>query len=721
MSVDTVPENPSKQRAYQRLTHQPGLDSLRALAVIGVLLYHHDPGRVNGGWLGVSLFFTLSGFLIGSLVLAERSETGGIDLGDFWSRRIRRLVPASIAALGLVFLLVLVSDQWTVGGTVDDIRAAALQFANWHLIGADAPYADVSAVPSPVQHYWSLAIEEQFYFVFPVIIWLTARRRRLLVPIASAVVVFGLYQQLTLGDIDRIYFGTDTRAPELAIGVLLAVALPRLAGVLERRGRFADLLGLGGLVVMAAAFLVVNLSTKSVQTGFLVVIAGVWGALILGVLFGRRTRRLLELAPLPAIGAVSYGIYLYHWPVYLFLNADRTGLDGIPLLGVRLVVTGVLSVASSRLLELPIRRRDVAFAPTVAMAAAMLLVVAGTASVLGVQADDDEVDVAAVIAPPTPVTAPVVVDLGDDDGTPADGDAVSGSDDDGSESNGQTAEPGDDDVETGGPVVDGTPEAPDPPTTTPRRVPRILVTGDSTASAIGTPLQAVAGEIGAAEIYIQSMAGCTLLDYERARIRDGYLYNPTCPDDMAAVIMDAAREYDVDAVVLFLGAPQLMDLELSEPALTGWHNIAEPSVGAAYRTVAQAAMTQLTTLGIPVLWADVPKPEWDMDAFGELFGTKAPGQGPAYTNEPARYQALNRHDDAIASLLPTITRIPYAATLADESGQIPDEARVDGLHLDPVWGAPFARNELIPLLRAQYREARADVPLVAGTSPTTWD
>lgn len=729
--VDAEP----RRRPYKRLVHQPGLDGLRAIAVIGVLLYHHDPSRVPGGWLGVSLFFTLSGFLIGSLALAERSATDGIDLRAFWSRRIRRLVPASLAALAMAMALVVVSELWTVRDTVDDVRAAALQIANWHLIGADTPYADIGAVPSPVQHYWSLAIEEQFYLVFPLLMWLSARRPRLLLPVVSGVAVVGLALQLRFDDIDRIYFGTDTRAPELAAGVLLAMAWPRVSEFLRTRPGVADLLGAAGVLGTLGAFAVVDLGTRSVASGFLVAVTVLWCALIAGTVFGPRTRPLLERRPLPGIGAISYGLYLYHWPIFLFLTRDRTGLSGLALLGVRVAATFVVAMLSARLLELPIRRREWRFGPTLAMAAAMLLIVAGVASVLSMNAGDTEVDVAAVVAPPPLVTTTVA---GPDDGSRAGNDGVGATEDNGT---GTGADGSDDPRDGGGSSStdggspdadpDGSPSASPTPTSTQpgstttrppaRRAPRILVTGDSTAGAVGTPLQQVAAEQGIAEVYVQSMPGCTFLPYDEARIRDGYIYRPTCPSDVAAAIVNAARQNDVDAVVLFIGSPQLMDLRLDLPGLSGWHDIAETAVGTAYTPAAERAVAQLAALGIPVLWADVPKPEWDIDAFGEFLGSSPPGSGPAYTNEPERTTALNRLDNLVAAGVPTVERIPYRATLADPSGRIPPEARFDGLHLEPVWGARFATDELLPMLRTEYRQVRSRVPLPTGSSPTTWD
>lgn len=646
---------------YERLSNQPALDGLRAVAVGGVLLYHQNPGLMPGGWLGVSLFFTLSGFLIGGIALAEHEHSRRIDILAFWGRRIRRLLPASCLALLIAIAIIFVNDIGNAGSVITDIRAAVLQLANWRFIDSGAGYAGLDSAPSPVQHYWSLAIEEQFYVVFPLMMAFLAARRKLLVPALVAVVVVGGALQFVFDDRSRIYFGTDTRAPEIAIGVLLAAVAPRLRPWCQSHGRAVDLLGLVGLASTLALFLFTEFSGPFVTSGALSLVGFLWGSLIVAVLWGRTMPRLLSMWPGPGLGQISYGIYLYHWPIYLVMTAPRTGLGGPALFAARAAATVVVAALSARFIENPIRhgqwtrKRTFQFAGA---AVAGILVV--TVAVPRVRGDDSTLLASGSFHPPT--------------------DAVSA----------------------------------DSP------LPRILISGDSTASALGLPMQEVATEEGLAEVFVRTMPGCTLLTYERALVRDGYVYDPVCPD-IAAETAALVDQHDIDAVVLFLGTPQLMDLELD--GMQGWHSIDEAEVAGRYERAAAEAMERLGGLGVPILWADVPLPMWDLNAFGDLVGAQAPGQGPARTNEPRRVERLNEIDARVATDEPTVARLEYAAALEAAGGLVPSGARADGLHLDPDFASDLARDVLFEMIEEAYRTVRErlDAESMAAARPTTWD
>jgi peptidoglycan/LPS O-acetylase OafA/YrhL len=152
-----------------RLGYLPALDGLRGLAVAAVLLFHAGLAHVRGGHLGVSVFFTLSGFLITALLLVERQATGRLDLGAFWARRARRLVPAMLLCLPLIALVLHATDRPLPHGVLGDAIASATWVANWRFIFTHQSYADLFAMPSPFQHFWSLAVEEQFYLLFPLL------------------------------------------------------------------------------------------------------------------------------------------------------------------------------------------------------------------------------------------------------------------------------------------------------------------------------------------------------------------------------------------------------------------------------------------------------------------------------------------------------------------------------------------------------------------------
>jgi peptidoglycan/LPS O-acetylase OafA/YrhL len=345
--------------------YQPALDGVRALAVTAVVLYHTGVPGVDGGFLGVDAFFVLSGYLITSLLLAERARDGRIRLGRFWTRRARRLLPALLAVLVATvvaghFLL----DPDALGLLRADAFAALGYAANWRMIFRGTGYAAATATASPLQHTWSLGIEEQFYLLWPLVVAgltarLAARRaRRALIALccagaaASAVLCALLYRPAVIA---RAYYGTDTRAQALLVGAALAgiLAVPR-AGAAWRPLRVLGPAGLLGTLVLwhfagdQAAWL---------YRGGLAVAALAVAAVLTAVVTGPRTllARLLAVAPLAALGRVSYGVYLWHWPICIFVTADATGLSRWPLLAVRLAATMAAALLSYHLIEQPIR------------------------------------------------------------------------------------------------------------------------------------------------------------------------------------------------------------------------------------------------------------------------------------------------------------------------------------------------------------------------------
>jgi peptidoglycan/LPS O-acetylase OafA/YrhL len=226
------------------LPYVPGLDGVRALAVAAVLLYHGGVSWMSGGFLGVDVFFVLSGYLITSLLLAQYRRDGRIDLRRFWIGRARRLLPAAI----LVIVVCLVFEALFLPGDVRTLRvdaiASALYVNNWHQILAGHSYFAAFGRPSLLQHYWSLSVEEQFYFVWPLVLMggLALGRRRWVVvgAVVAVVVSAGLMAVLYKGGTDpsRVYYGTDTRAAPLMIGAILAFSWP-LGRMTARTGRGA--------------------------------------------------------------------------------------------------------------------------------------------------------------------------------------------------------------------------------------------------------------------------------------------------------------------------------------------------------------------------------------------------------------------------------------------------------------------------------------------------
>ncbi|HEX7096949.1 MAG TPA: acyltransferase, partial [Acidimicrobiales bacterium] len=205
----------------------PALDGLRGVAVIGVLFFHGGFSWATGGFLGVSTFFTLSGFLITNLLVREHDRTQTIRLRAFWSRRFRRLLPAALAALVLIALY---GQVYASPEQLQDLRGDALAalayVANWRLLFEGKSYGDLFSAPSPVQHFWSLSIEEQFYVLFPILVYVSLRvgGRRLLTGVLVAAAAASVATSFALsGSVDHVYYGTDTRAFELLAGALFAV------------------------------------------------------------------------------------------------------------------------------------------------------------------------------------------------------------------------------------------------------------------------------------------------------------------------------------------------------------------------------------------------------------------------------------------------------------------------------------------------------------------
>lgn len=412
-TAPTVP-SPGTPTSAPRLRHIRALDGLRGVAVAAVVVYHLDERRLPGGFLGVSLFFTLSGFLITNLLLTEWRARGRVDLGRFWSRRFRRLLPAALVTFVLVLALAaLGGDPHQLADLRGDLVAALGYVANWRFVLAGDAYGAGWESPSPLLHLWSLSIEEQFYAAVALaalaIGWWsrrrTARAGRPSGPPSSRpwLVVLGGAAALSLaagaarfGDADtaRFYFGTDTRAFELLAGALLALAVGTDVPASWRAGRLRPLPTLVGAAASAAAvvLLAVTHTTDAwLYRGGLWLMALVSCGLVLTTLHDHGPlARALSWRPLVGLGLISYGVYLYHWPVFGWLTPERTGVDGPALVVLRLGVTLGLAVASYHMVEQPVRRGRPVLRPVPVTLAAGLVVaglLAGAGLVAGL-ADD---------------------------------------------------------------------------------------------------------------------------------------------------------------------------------------------------------------------------------------------------------------------------------------------------------------------------------------------
>ena len=411
-----------------RLPYRPALDGIRALAVAAVLAYHAGTPWARGGFLGVDAFFVLSGYLITSLLLAEWRSQGGIGLVAFWSRRARRLLPALFLMLaGVAVYAAFIARPEELDRLRGDALATIGYVANWRPVLSGQSYFDQFAIPSPLRHTWSLAIEEQYYAVWPLLLLLLVRARRgamggLLLPAslamlaASALLMALLFQPGH--DPSRVYYGTDTRAQSLLVGAVLAVLLLRLGPV---RGALPKAT-LQVAAVACIAFLGRAWMTTSADSvllyrgGFLLLALGVAVVIVAAVQpGGGPVARALSLPPLRGLGLISYGVYLWHWPIYLVLTPDRTGLDGYGLFLMRIAATLAIAIASYHLVEMPVRRGALrrwkvswAFAPATAggIAVALVLVTRGGAPAFSLSTVPMAPMPSTAPAPPTTDTVP---------------------------------------------------------------------------------------------------------------------------------------------------------------------------------------------------------------------------------------------------------------------------------------------------------------------------
>ncbi len=346
-----------------RHRHVPALDGLRGVAILGVLLFH--TGHLPGGFLGVDLFFALSGYLITDLLLRETDATGRISLAAFWGRRLRRLLPALAVMLAAVTVA-----AWALGPpdlvrtTLGDLPWAQTHLLNWHLLAESAGYWDRFGAERVFEHLWSIAVEEQFYLAWPLLVAVLVRfGRRPGRAVAAAAALISLASLLLMAalaeDPSRVYTGTDTRAFSLLLGSLAAAPPVRASSSSSSAPCACAVLPLRRSAAARMWLLASGTGTPWLFTGGLFAHSLLAAALIALAASEPDTAvsKALALRPLRWLGQVSYSLYLWHWPVIVLLSPEATGLDGWRWTAVAWTVSIALAALSKHLVEDPIRFR----------------------------------------------------------------------------------------------------------------------------------------------------------------------------------------------------------------------------------------------------------------------------------------------------------------------------------------------------------------------------
>jgi peptidoglycan/LPS O-acetylase OafA/YrhL len=645
----------------------PALDGVRALAVLAVMAYHGGLGWARGGFLGVDVFFVLSGYLITSLLLTEWARSGSIGLRAFWARRAKRLLP------GLLLLLVAVAlyaRTATRPDTLISLRHDAIAtlgyMANWHFVMAGRSYFARSAAPSLLQHTWSLAIEEQFYMVWPLVVVAVLRlhsrfKLTFLLGLAvsaaagSAIEMALLYRPGT--DPSRVYFGTDTHAQSVLVGATLAIVLfswHRRASV--RQQSICPAVGAAGLALTIWAFGAVPASSPGLYRGGFLAVDLAAASLILSLVLHERSflSRGLSVPPLRATGAVSYGLYLWHWPVFLVLDRARTGLAGPSLLLARVAVTAVIATFSYHAIEMPIRRGKL----RVSLALVLTPVAAAT--------------VAAVVVVAT-ATSPLTI-------TPGLTRLAS-------LAAGSTASPraaGGETVPTSAAVL------PQPA--------RVLLEGDSVAMTLGQGLSLSQAQYGLT-ITDHGMLGCGIARGALVRDKGNVAGVPSACSAWPGRWAADVANLDPDLAVVLVGRWDVMD-RLFEGR---WTHIGDPAYDIYLVDELRLAVQVLSGRGARVVLLTMP-----CESEGEQ-----PNGTPWPQDDPQRIERFNN------LLADVATRSGGVASVVDLSTMVCPQGRYtsgfggiqvrssDGVHFT-IPGGVWLSPRLLPLLLSESRTGAAD-------------
>ena len=642
-----------ESRQQASLAHHRGLDGLRGVAVILVIIFHSGLGWLPGGFLGVSVFFTLSGFLITSLLINECENTGRIDLKAFWGRRLRRLAPASLVVIaGVVGLASWLSTSIEASRIKGDAISATLYFSNWRFIYSGHSYGELFATPSPLQHLWSLSIEEQLYVVVPVLIaglFAMGLRRRAIGYVFLVAVAGSTIATMFTNSHELIYYGTHTRAAELLLGSALACLFgQRIEKLAVNKAKSLSTLYIVPIVGVVVLSRFSSVDSPWVYSGALTAFAGLSVICLIAAIQAGPVRSILSSSPLVRVGEVSYGLYLIHWPVIVWLNSERVDLQPTALFVLQVIVTVILTLVSYWLIEQPIRRRKVllsvrwAASSFVASVVGVLILASAILASASSQVNTAP-DVLVTIAPTSSVVDPVN----------ASSTTIVGS----------SAKPAR--VDRTGPLS-------------------VLVIGDSTAENIATALaQASDGSLG---VISGGVLGCPLLKVAQVRDRkDSQQDVSYCPSN-EQLVRDHVSE--VDAVVVVAGVANQWAYQYAGSDV--WVEPASERYKADLNGFLENIEDIVAPYGLPILVFETPPVRDNPKILGDDIATLLRWA-----------EVINEWDSHWYS----VKMVPYADALSDPNSDEGKAERPDGVHLAEEFGRELARIILIPRLRDKYFDA----------------
>ena len=690
--------------SHTRLAYVPALDGMRACAVIAVMMFHGGIPHMEGGFMGVDAFFVLSGFLITSLLIGEWRQSLTIKLGAFWARRARRLLPALLLMMLFVaFFASVIVPKGTYGALRLDALSTLLYVSNWHFILVNSNYFNETAQSSPLLHTWSLAVEEQFYVVWPLVVLgvmhFTRSLRALFALCCAAAIGSAIWMHHVYAgglNTNRAYLGTDTRSQCLFIGCALAVGLVLLAQRSHEMGRLAKgelwrparpagqvLCGLVGIVGAAGAIVIwvltTSLSSFPYNGGFFLIGLSVGGVVLAAVAAPRSiVPRVLSVSPVRYVGRISYGLYIWHWPIFLWLNGQRTGLQSYELFAVRVLVTFGVSVVSFHLIERPIR-----MGTFVSQWRAWLVVPAGVGGVLvavflattGLSAGAG----AGTALPPPPPTGSTP--------TTATTSSVPGG------------------TVNGGPTV------------------KVLLVGDSIAETLGEGL----GETAVQNkydyvLYDRAILGCGVADgtqvIDRGQLdtvvpacggpsAPGAPLNETIP--WATQWAQEIAQIHPNVVVEGAGRWEVVD-RLYQGTMT---NILQPKFAAYVKSQLEKAAAVANSAGVPMVFLTAPCTDEGEQPDGALWPEDNPARREAYNHLLREVAAEHPRTVSVADL--DKAACPggrYAATVQGVEIRTVD----DGVHFTPQGGV-FVAPSLMPPIVAAGRAQMAGQDSAQATLP----